>query len=252
MSPEKIQPHAGGAEFATTRWSIVLAARAHGAPHAQAALENLCQTYWLPLYAYLRGVGCAPEEAEDIVQGFFARLLEKGDFAQVSPERGRFRSFLLAAVKHFLANERDRARAIRRGGGRAAFSLDVGAAESRYAAEACDRRTPETVFDRQWALTLLARVEDRLRGEFASAGKAERFAQLHPLLSGESGRSYGEAAAALGLTENAVMVAVHRLRQRFRELLREEIAQTLSGPEQIDDEIRDLFAALQTPHGNSL
>jgi RNA polymerase sigma-70 factor (ECF subfamily) len=182
-----------------------------------------------------------------VVQGFFARLLEKGDLANVSPERGRFRSFLLAAIKHFLANERDRSRAIRRGGGRMALSLDVAAAESRYAAEAADSRTPEAVFDRQWALTLLARVQDRLREEFSTAGKQERYQQLHPLLSGESSGSYRDAAAALGLTENAVMVAVHRLRQRFRELLREEIAQTLCSPEQIDDEIQDLFAALRQP-----
>jgi RNA polymerase sigma-70 factor (ECF subfamily) len=232
-------------DFATTHWSMVLAAKEVAAPQAQAALSALCNLYWLPLYGYLRRSGCAPEEAEDVVQGFFARLLEKGDLAQVSPERGRFRSFLLAAVKHFLANERDRARALRRGGGRTAFSLDVAAAESRYAAEASDSQTPDAVFDRQWALTLLARVQERLREEFAAAGKAGRYEHLHPLIGGEAAGSYREAAAALGLTENAVMVAVHRLRQRFRELLREEIAQTLSTPEQIDEEIRDLFAALR-------
>jgi RNA polymerase sigma-70 factor (ECF subfamily) len=245
MTPRERDLVADRADFATTQWSIVLAAGRNSTPYAQAALGALCQLYWRPLYSFLRRTGCSPEEAEDVVQGFFARLLERGDLAQVSPERGRFRSFLLAAIKHFLANERDRARAVRRGGGRTTFSLDVAAAESRYAAEASDARTPEAVFDRHWALTLLARAQERLRDEFAAGGKRERFEQLHPLLHGDSGGSYREAAAALGLSENAVMVAVHRLRQRFRELLREEIAQTLAGPEQIDEEIRDLFAALR-------
>jgi RNA polymerase sigma-70 factor (ECF subfamily) len=244
---EPIPCRGTGSDFATTHWSIVLAAGRNVSPQAKQALSALCQLYWLPLYSFLRRIGCTPEEAQDVVQGFFARLLEKGDLAQVSPERGRFRSFLLAAIRHFLANERDRARAIRRGGRRTAFSLDRDAAESRYAAEAADAETPEAMFDRQWALTLLARVQDRLREEFTSAGKAQRFNQLHPLLDGDSAGSYREAATALGLSENAVMVAVHRLRQRFRELLREEIAHTVAAPEQVDEEIRDLFAALRGP-----
>jgi DNA-directed RNA polymerase specialized sigma24 family protein len=189
--------------------------------------------------------GTTSQEAEDVVQGFFARLLEKGDLAAVSPERGRFRSFLLASVKHYLANERDRARAMKRGGGRQAIPLDVPGAEAVFAADAASSAPPDAAFDRQWALTLLDRVQERLRDEFTAAGKGERFEHLHPLLSGEGAGSYREAAAALGLTQNAVMVAVHRLRQRFRELLREEIAQTVSGAEQIDEEIRDLFAALR-------
>jgi RNA polymerase sigma-70 factor (ECF subfamily) len=246
-SHEPDRPSAGFArpEFATTRWSVVLAAGRDHTPQAQAALESLCQAYWRPLYGYLRRYGCQPQEAEDVVQGFFARLLEKKDLSRVSPERGRFRSFLLASLKHFLANERDRARAARRGGGRSAFSLDVEAAERRYAAEISHLQTPEAAFDRQWALTLLERVQKQLRDEFTAAGKQARFEQLHPLLSGESGGSYREAAAALGMSENAVMVAVHRLRQRFRELLRAEIAQTVEGEEAIDEEIHALFAALR-------
>lgn len=223
----------------------MLAAGREESAQARAALGTLCDTYWPPLYAFLRRSGCSPHEAEDVVQGFFARLLDKGDLAQVGPERGRFRSFLLAAVKHFLANERDRARALKRGGGQNPLSLDLNAVEAQFAAESSLGRPPEATFDRQWALTLLDRVRYRLREEFAGAGKSERFQLLEPFLSGEPEASYREVAHALGLSENAVKVAVHRFRQRFREILRAEIAQTVATEAEIDEEIHHLFEALR-------
>ena len=224
----------------------MLAAGRESSPDARAALGALCETYWPPLYAYLRRADCTPNEAEDIVQGFFARLLEKGDLAQVAPERGRFRSFLLVAVKHFLANERKSARAIKRGGGRKVVSLDVDMAESRYrAGSPTSGPTPEAVFERQWAITLLDRVRGQLRDEFTSAGKEERFEHMQPFLTGEGAGSHREAATALGLSENAFKVAIHRMRQRFGALLRAEIAQTVAGEDDIDDEIRHLFEALR-------
>jgi RNA polymerase sigma factor (sigma-70 family) len=236
---------AGPSQFATTQWNVVLAAGRDGLPDGSAALASLCETYWPPLYAFLRRDGCSPQEAEDIVQGFFCRLLEKGDLAHVAPEGGRFRSFLRTAIKHFLLNERDRERAAKRGDQQKAVSLDVVAAEERYAAQSAAQAAPDAVFDRQWGLLLLERVRQRLAEEFAAAGKKERFDLLQPLLSTEPAGSYRQVAAALGASENAAKVAVHRLRQRFGELLREEIAQTVETPEEIDDEIRDLFDALR-------
>lgn len=237
---------ASKSRFATTRWSIVLAARSESAPRARAALETLCEMYWPALYAYLRRCGCGRDEAEDVVQGFFARLLEKGDLAKIAPDRGRFRSYLLASVKHFLANERDRARAAKRGGGKRVFSLDIDAAESQFTTQPSQARTPKAVFDRQWALTLLDHVRDTLRDEFTASGKGKRFEHLLPFLDGEPTNSHRAVAAALGITENAVMVAVHRLRQRFRDLLRAEIAQTVTSEDEINEEIRDLFQALSS------
>jgi RNA polymerase sigma-70 factor (ECF subfamily) len=229
-----------------------LAAGRESSPDARAALGALCETYWPPLYAYLRRADCTPHEADDIVQGFFARLLEKGDLAQVAPERGRFRSFLLVAVKHFLANERKSARAIKRGGGRKVVSLDVDMAESRYGAgspmsalASSSSPTPEAVFERQWAMTLIDRVRGQLRDEFTAAGKEERFERMQPFLTGEGAGSHREAATALGLSENAFKVAIHRMRQRFGALLRAEIAQTVAGENDVDDEIRHLFEALR-------
>ena len=231
--------------FATTQWSMVLAVGQAGTADARRALAELCETYWPPLYAYLRRTGCSREEAEDTVQGFFALLLERDDLRDVHPERGRFRSFLLASLKHLLSNERDRARAAKRGGGRKIVSFDVEAGESRFAREPADRRTPESLFDRAWALTVLERVSRRLEAEQAAGGKGDRYAVLASHLPGGATENYAAAADRLGRTENAVKVAVHRLRQRFGELLREEIAQTVSGPEEVDDEVKALFAALR-------
>jgi RNA polymerase sigma-70 factor (ECF subfamily) len=236
--------------FATTHWSVVLAARARGEPQAEEALSALCRTYWYPLYAYIRRRGHSAEDAQDLTQAFFTRLLEKNDLAQVDPQKGRFRSFLLAACNHFLSNERDRQKAQKRGGGRAALSLDWSDAEGRYLVEPADGLTPERLFERRWALTLLDQVLTRLRAEYAERGKEHLFDALRGAMAGEpDAASYRDSARQLGLSEGAVKVAIHRLRQRYRELLRDEIGRTVGAPEQIDDEVRDLFAALAADAG---
>lgn len=235
-----------GRRFATTRWSIVLAAQQEGPGDPGTALATLCETYWYPLYSYVRRQGYQEAEAQDLTQAFFARLLEKNDLQDVGRERGKFRSFLLASLKHFLSNERDRRQAAKRGGGRQMLSLDFERAEQRYRHEPADRRTPEAEFDRQWALTLLAQVRESLQEQWQTAGKGEQFARLSPWLTGTpSAASYREAGEALGMSEGAVKVAVHRLRQRFGRLLREEIAQTVGTSDEIEDEVRQLFDALR-------
>lgn len=233
-----------GELFCTTRWTVVMAAGRQPSPQADAALDALCRTYWYPLYAYVRRRGCSREDAEDLTQGFFAKLLARNDLAGLSNEKGKFRAFLLAAIKHFLANEWDRARARKRGGGVATLSLDWQDAETRYCVEPVDDLTPDKLFDRAWGVTLLERVILRLRDEQAAAGHARLFASLRPFLAfGTGAIPYAEAAAQLGLTEGAVRVATHRLRRRYRELLRHEISQTLADPSGLDDELRALFAA---------
>lgn len=212
---------------------------------ARLALSELCGVYWPPLYAFLRRRGCSPEEAEDAVQGCFAQLLARDDFRGLAPERGRFRAFLLASIKHYLANERDRERAAKRGGGRTIVGLDRQAAEERYRGGRSGARSPEAEFDREWALTLLDRVRTQLRDEAAAAGKRDRFECLSPFLTNENEGTLCSAAAKLGISEGAAKVAVHRLRRRFGELLRAEIAQTVESPAEIDDEIRALFEALR-------
>lgn len=236
----------GNGGFATTRWSVVLAAGGDDSADARTALAALCETYWYPLYAYIRRQGHDAQTAQDLTQGFFARLLEKRDLDGAAPERGRFRSYLLAAVKHYLANQYDQAQAQKRGGGRKILSLDFGAAEDRYRLEPADRQTPEALYLRQWALTLLERVQQQLEGEARRSGNAEQFACLRNYLTGGENTPYSEAAARLGMTEGAVKTAVHRLRRRFGERLREEIAQTVPSEEQIDDEVRALFEALRS------
>jgi RNA polymerase sigma-70 factor (ECF subfamily) len=233
------------ARFATTHWSLVLAARDRAEPGAADALGSLCALYWYPLYAYVRRGGYGADEAHDLTQEFFARLLEKDFLAGVDRGKGKFRSFLLAACKHFLANERDRDRARKRGGGRPILSLDAAGADSRYRAEPADELTPEKLFERRWALALLEGILHRLRLEHAVRGKGEVFDRLRGFLVGErQPGGYTGAAADLGLTEGAIKVAVHRLRQRYRELLREEIGRTVHDPGSIDEEVRALFAAL--------
>jgi RNA polymerase sigma factor (sigma-70 family) len=233
------------AEFRTTHWSAVLAAREQCSPQAEAALAELCQTYWYPLYAYIRRRGHNPTDAEDLTQGFFARLLEKNYIGDVTPGVGRFRSFLLASLKHFLANEWDRAQTGKRGGGRVIFSLDDQEAETRYQFEPVEKVTPETLFEQRWALTLLERVLSRLRAEFVATEKAELFDHLKTfLLAGEPGCSYAEIAARTGLKEGAVKVGVHRLRRRYGELLRVEIGHTVRDPREIEDEVRHLISML--------
>ncbi len=231
--------------FVTTHWSVVLSARKKGSPESGAALETLCRTYWYPLYAYVRRQGHSPPDAQDLTQEFFARLLQKDYLKAAAREKGRFRTFLIVALKRFLANEWDRVRAQKRGGGQPLLSLDTELAEQRYRIEPAAEATADKVFERRWALTLLDRTMSRLREEFTGAGKASEFERLKVFLTAARGEiSYAEIAAALGMSDNAARVAVHRLRRRFRELFREEIAHTVSRPEEIEEEVRYLMSVL--------
>jgi len=239
-------PPPGAGHFATTRWSLVLAAGRQTSVESREALGTLCRLYWYPLYAYVRRRGHAPEEAEDLTQGFFARLLEKHAVRAADPARGRFRSYLLTSLKHFLVNERHRARAQKRGGGRQAISLDVRHGEGRYRLEPADEMTAEKLFERRWALTLLELVLAELRGQYARDGRERLFDRLKGFLGGrDAGTPYSGVAEELGMTPGAVRVAVHRLRRRYRRLLRDRIAQTVASPDDVDDEVRHLFAAIE-------
>jgi RNA polymerase sigma-70 factor (ECF subfamily) len=215
-------------------------------PEAQEALATLCQTYWYPLYAYARRRFPSAHDAQDLTQAFFAELLEKDYLQAANPQRGKFRSFLLTAFKHFLSKERERAHAQKRGGGRTVLSLDFELGESRYHLEPVDNATPERLFERDWALGVLQQTLARLRQELASAGKEKLFECLKGALAGESVHgSYAQMAEQLGLSAQSIKVAVHRLRRRYQELLRSEIAQTVTSPEEVDQELRDLFAAVR-------
>jgi RNA polymerase sigma-70 factor (ECF subfamily) len=240
-------PHCGKRDFATTRWSIVLAAGRDSSPEAKTALATLCETYWFPLYAFVRRQGYDAQDAQDLTQGFFTRLLEKKDLRDVQRERGKFRSFLLASMKHFLMNEWDRRKAEKRGGGQRMLSVDFDEAESRLRLEPSHEQTPEVIFEKQWALTLLDRVRAVLREEFVRAHKAEQFDRLHIYLTGEKPAvTYAEVAEDLRISEAAVKMAVSRLRRRFHDRLRTEIAQTVATEDEVDDEIQALIDALQT------
>lgn len=234
------------ARFAATRWSVVIAAGGtRDATDTRRALEELFQAYWFPLYAYLRRRGLSAHEAEDLVQGFLARMLEKRDLAAVDRAKGRFRSFLLASLKHYLSNECDKARAKKRGGAANVIELDALAAEARYAVEPADDMTPERLFDRRWALEVLDQVLRRLREEYAQAGKAELFETIKGLLTPQRDQlTQADYAQKLGMSAGALKVAVHRMRKRYRDLLRNEIAQTLESPDQIEDEISYLQTCL--------
>jgi len=233
--------------FATTHWTVVLHARQADSPQAREALERLCQGYWYPLYAFVRRQGHDAHDAQDLTQEFFARLLEKNYLQDVDRAKGRFRSFLLASLKHFLANEWDRRKALKRGGARTHVPIDSQSAETRYGLEPAHDQSPEKLFERRWALTLLDQVLHRLREEFVAEGKAEHFEQLKITLTTDR-RSvpYADLGSRLGLSEGAVKVAVHRLRQRYREVLRAEISHTVARPEDVEAEVRHLFAALAT------
>ncbi len=230
--------------FVTTHWSVVLAAGQSADAQASAALEQLCRTYWYPLYAYVRREGHNPTDAQDLTQEFFARLLARNSLAHVGPQKGKFRSFLLAALRHSLSDQRDRARALKRGGGAEVFSLDAQEAEERYRFEPVDRLDAEKIYERRWAMTLLEQAQQRLREELAAAGKAELFERLRSFVAGDSEISCGEVAAELGLSESAVKSAVHRLRERYRELVREEIAHTVADQTEIDAELRYLITVM--------
>jgi DNA-directed RNA polymerase specialized sigma24 family protein len=232
------------ARFPTTRWSRIAAAGERATPEAREALAELCAAYWYPLYAFVRRKGHDPETARDLVQGFFANLLQRGDLAGVEPARGRFRSFLMAACAHYLSNQHDRDRALKRGGGQPIISLDAPDAEGRYRRAPAHGMTAERLYQRSWATTLLGRVLERLEAEQAAAGKARAFAVLSPALLGSAERlSYARAAAALGITEAAARAAAGRLRVRYRALLQAEVGGTVDDEAAVDEEIRDLFAA---------
>jgi RNA polymerase sigma factor (sigma-70 family) len=232
-------------QFATTRWTVVLqAAQGRETPCAAAAMAELCRAYWYPVYAFVRRRGHAPPDAEDLTQAFFTRLLDKQSLAAADREKGRFRTFLLMALKRFLANEYEAAHAQKRGGGRRAIALDGLEPEARYRLEPADVLSPERLFERQWAMALLDQVLARLQAEMTSDGKAGLFDALKAHLAGTSGESQAATAARLGMSEGAVRVAVHRLRRRYRELLEEEIAHTVGGAEEVQDEIRYLFTCL--------
>ena len=231
--------------FRTTRWSVVSAARGKDSSAARQALVVLCETYWYSLYAFVRRSGYDAPDAEDLTQGFFERLLEKRDFRTADPRRGRFRTYLLAAMKHFLANERDRARAIKRGGGQATLPIDFVEADRQYKLEADDRSSPERTYERRWALALLASTMGRLRDEYSSQGKGALFDALRPALLGDDPPlAREELAASLGMKEGALNTALHRLRKRFRECLRAEVVHTVADPAEVEGELDFLRGVL--------
>ncbi len=231
--------------FATTHWSVVLEAGDLHSPQSSQALETLCRTYWYPLYAFVRRQGHNPHDTEDLLQGFFARFLEKHFLEDVDQTKGRFRSFLLAALKHYLANEWDKGKAVRRGGRVEFLSLEGEAAESRYWEEPAAELTPEKLYEQRWAYELLERVMERLQHEFDASGQSSLFEALKGFLAGENqGVSYADVAAQHGLSEGALKKRVQRMRQRYERLLREEIAHTVARPEDVEDEIRYLFTVV--------
>lgn len=231
--------------FATTHWSLVLAAGTPSAERSREALATLCEIYWYPVYAFIRRQGHDADAARDLTQEFFARLLEKNFLRDADPVRGRFRAFLLASIRHFLSNERDRTQALKRGGGTPTLSLDVETAEGTYQLEGRNEMTPERLFDARWATVLLNRAIARLGDEYAAGGKAGLFEQLKGFLTGDADAvPYSAMARTLDMTEGAVKVAVHRLRRRFRDALVKEIADTVLDPAEIDAEIRHLLQAV--------
>jgi RNA polymerase sigma-70 factor (ECF subfamily) len=245
--PSRDSVNRAAARFTTTHWSVIARAGRSDSPEAQAALAELCQTYWYPLYAFIRHCGYGAEDAQDLTQEFFVRFLAKRFHAAARPERGRFRSFLLMTLKRFLANQTRRARAQKRGGGQPVFSIDQGLAESRYTAEPAHRFSADVLFERRWARTLLEQVLARLEAEYGAGEKKRLFECLKDCLTRESSAlPYATIAAQAGMTEAAVKVAAHRIRARYRELLRDGIAKTVSGPDEVEEEIRHLFATFGT------
>lgn len=231
--------------FVTTHWSVVLAAKDKNSPNSAQALETLCRTYWFPLYAFVRGLGRSQHDAQDLTQAFFARLLEKDYLKVVTPERGRFRTFLRMALKRFLANEWEKLRAQKRGGAQPHLSFDTDIAEQRFLEERATALAPDVVYDRRWALTLLDTASQRLEQEYAAAGKTSELRHLKPYLTAERGRiPYAEIATGLQGTEAAARVALHRVRKRFREVFREVVADTVATPAEVDPEMRHILEVL--------
>lgn len=255
-SPGRQTPPGPGdapARFATTPWSIVIAAGSDSTPEGRAALESLCAAYWDPLYTFARRCGADREDAQDLVQGFLTELIEKDRVRQADRTRGRFRTFLLAAFRHYTSHERDRARAMKRGGGQVVLPLDFESGEDHYRHEPVEDRTPERVFERRWALTVLDGAVAKLRAEHEDAGQLDLFDALRGTIAaggagggapGATGPSWATVADRLGMSEGAVKVAAHRLRRRYREVLRQTIAATVADPADVDDEIRQLMSAL--------
>lgn len=238
--------------FVTTSWNQILAARTGSSSESRRALESLCRAYWYPVYAFVRHQGHDAEASRDLTQAYFARLVEKGYLEDFDPSLGRFRVFLKTSIKNFLSKEGEKTRAQKRGGGFEFISLDH-AMEDRYRHEPVDRLTPEQVYERRWALTILERVLTKVRQEFSEAGREAEFEQLKGFLTGEEPRlPYGQVATALKVSEGAVKISVHRLRQRFGNLLQKEIADTVASPEEVDDEVRHLLAVVAPwEHGMS-
>jgi RNA polymerase sigma factor (sigma-70 family) len=243
-TPAVVRPP-GGAVFATTAWSQVLKAGSVERPEGRVALAELCRAYWYPLFAYHRRRGAAREEAEDAVQAFFARLIEHNLVRLAVPERGRFRGFLIAAFRQFLAARHEREAAAKRRPAGGLVSIDTSDGEARFARELADRETPERLYERAWAMELIGRALDRLRAEYEGLHGADRFRVFDGVLTGQSDRSAREIGEALGMTEGAARVALHRLRKRYAALLREEVGATIGDDQDADDEIRLLLAVLR-------
>ncbi len=233
--------------FATTRWTVVLNAQRESAPGHAAALNQLCRNYWYPLYAYTRRRGYSHEDAQDLIQAFFAHLLDRKSLLKVAPEKGKFRSFLLASLNYFLADAWDRKRAQKRGGGREMLSLDTEQADQRYRLEPADEQSPEKVFERRWALAIIELVFKGLEAEYSAAGKAEVYRALQPFILGDKSHgTYADAAAKLGTSEGAIKMAALRLRHRYREVFREVIGQTVEDPAEIEAEFSYLLRVISS------
>lgn len=242
--PQAVPSQVEYGRFATTHWSVILAAQDLSSPQAGEAMEKLCLTYWLPLYAFVRQRGYGPEDAQDLTQEFFTRFLKKNSLGQAEQARGKFRNFLLVSLKNFLADEWDHHQAEKRGGGARLISLEDWNPEREYLLEPAGAQTPDQAYDRRWAYTVLDQAALRLRQEYAAAGKAVLYEQLMNFLSAEA-ETYAAAAARLGVPENSLKSLVHRLRQRKQELIREVIADTVAGPAEVDEELRELIAVLK-------
>jgi len=234
---------AGGSDFPTTRWTLVIAAADSRRTEARSALVSLCEGYWYPLYAYVRRRGYPADQAQDLTQEFFIRVMEGRYLDRADPEKGRFRAFILTSLKFFLADEGDRSRAQKRGGGKV-LSFEVASGEDRYQREPAHNETPERIFERRWALSVLDRVVDRLRSEFVQRGRLDHFNRLKAFLLDQADAPYAALAREMGTSEGALKVAVHRLRKRYRELFRQEIAETVADAGEVESELRYLVAAL--------